>query len=110
MMVKPGYIILLIILIGNAVMSQSKGTATLSGKVVDAKTIAPVEYANIILMDTLTNKMVTGVVSDSNGFFKIKDIPSGTYFVEYSFIGYEKQRTKVFSIGKKRTNFDLGEL
>ena len=58
------------------------------------KILTPVEYANIVLFDTVTRSMVTGVVSDSNGLFRIKDIPPGNYYIEYSFIGYAKQRTK----------------
>ncbi len=102
--------LLFMIILANATMAQNKGAGTISGKVFDAKNLTTVEYANIVLSDTATHAMVTGVVSDSNGFFRIRDIPPGDYYIEYSFIGYVKQRTKVLTISKKRTNFDLGEL
>ena len=103
------FILLLTILVSGT-MAQTKGAGIISGKIVDAKNPAPVEYANIVLFDTVTQSMVTGVVSDSNGFFRIKDIPMGNYYIEYSFIGYAKQRTRTLTISKNRTKFDLGEL
>jgi outer membrane receptor protein involved in Fe transport len=90
--------------------AQNKMPGIITGKVMDSKTLAPVEYANIVVLDTLTKKMVTGVVTDSTGHFRIVNVPFGTYFVDYSFIGYSKQRTKAFTIGLKKTKADLGTL
>ena len=101
---------MLMTILACGMMAQTRGIGIISGKVVDAKNLAPIEYANIILYDTTTSSMVTGVVSDSNGFFIIKDIPPGNYYIEYTFIGYAKQRTKALTISKKKTNFKLGEL
>ena len=109
-MIRSVFVIVLMILFENAIMSQNRGTATISGKVADAKTLAPIEYANIVLLDTVTHSMVTGVVSDSNGSFNLKNILPGNYWIEYSFIGYDKQRTKVITINRKKTFYDLGEL
>jgi hypothetical protein len=107
---RPIFFVLLITLLVDSVMAQTRSTGTISGKIVDAKNITPIEYANIILVDTTKRLMVTGAVSDSNGFFRLKEIPAGNYYIEYSFIGYEKKRTKTLTISKKRTNFNLGEL
>jgi outer membrane receptor protein involved in Fe transport len=105
--ILPG---LFVTLCGWTTMSQTIGGGVISGKVVDAKNLTPIEYANIVLFDSATHSMITGVVSDSNGSFRIKDIPIGHYYLEYSFIGYAKQRTNVLTISKKRTKFDLGEM
>jgi outer membrane receptor protein involved in Fe transport len=78
--------------------------------VIDAHSLKPVEYANMILLDTLTKKMVTGMISDSNGLFKITNVPVGIYLVEYSFIGYEKQRSGPVVISKKSPKADMGTL
>lgn len=82
----------------------------MTGRIMNSQSQSPVEYANIILTDTLTKAMVTGIVSDSNGYFKMSNIPFGTYFVEYSFIGYEKQRTKAITLSRKHPRTDLGDL
>ncbi len=93
-----------------SLFSQNKGAGTVKGQVIDSGTDNPVEYANIVLRDTIMHSMVNGVVSDSNGFFNMKDIPYGTFYIEYSFIGYEKQKTKTFSISRKNPGKDLGEI
>ena len=109
-MIRSILIILIITILASGTMAQTRGAGIISGKVVDAKNLAPIEYANIVLMDTVTHSMITGTVSDSNGFFRIKDIPTGRYYIEYSFIGYTKQRSRVLTISNKRTRIDLGEL
>jgi outer membrane receptor protein involved in Fe transport len=110
MLTRSIFLILLTTILATGVISQNKGPGIISGIVTDAKNQSPVEYANIVLFDTLTHSMVTGVVSDSNGYFRIKDIPPGNYFIEYSFIGYAKQRTNTLTISRKRIKYDLGEL
>ena len=86
------------------------GTGVISGKIIDTKNLEPVEYANIVLYDTVKNAMVSGVVSDSNGLFRLNDIPFGHYFIEYSFIGYAKQRSKILSLSRRNSRIDLGAL
>jgi outer membrane receptor protein involved in Fe transport len=103
-------LILLHITCSVVLFSQNKNPGIVSGRVTDAQTNTPVEYANIVLRDTVTHSMLNGVVSDSNGFFTMKDVAFGTFYLEYSFIGYEKQKTKTFILSKKHPKADLGEL
>lgn len=93
-----------------SLFSQNKNPGAVSGRVMDLQTNSPVEYANIVLRDTINHMMVGGMVSDSSGNFKLKDVPLGTYYIEYSFIGYEKQRSKTFVLTRKHTKSDLGVL
>lgn len=90
--------------------AQTRGPGTISGRVLDTQSKAPVEYANIVLLDTTKLVMVSGIVSDSNGFFRLEKIPFGTYFLEYSFIGYEKKRSKAIVIARNKTRVEVGEL
>ena len=90
--------------------SQARYPGTVSGRIIDSQTRLPIEYANIILRDTITKNMVQGIVSDSTGSFRINDVPAGSYFVEYSFIGYKKQQTKAVTIGRKNPKVSLGVL
>ncbi|MEM6721884.1 MAG: outer membrane beta-barrel protein [Bacteroidota bacterium] len=64
----------------------------ISGEVKDASN-APIEFANIVLMDQ-ENKLVTGVVSDNFGRFRLS-VNSGTYKLMISFIGYEKLQENI---------------
>jgi outer membrane receptor protein involved in Fe transport len=103
-------LILFIIIEAIPVFSADNNPGIVTGRVMDKQTRTPVEYANILLYDTTTHKMVNGVVSDSNGYFKMKDIPFGVFYVEYSFIGYEKQKTRTFVLSRKQPTADLGEI
>ncbi len=103
-------IVLLFLVIPLSLLSQIKNPGMVSGRVMEQQTRTPVEYANIVLRDTVNHKMVTGVVSDSNGYFRMKDVPPGSYYLEYTFIGYEKQRSKTFSITRKQPQYELGVL
>lgn len=103
-------LIILWIVIPVSISAQSRNTGSISGKVMDPKGINPVEYANVLLIDTASGTMVTGIVTDSNGFFRLDKVPWGTYFVEYSFIGYEKQRSKAIMVDRKNPSVGLGVL
>ena len=106
-------IVILIALIFSSLVSHVQGqmgTGVISGKIIDKKNLEPIEYANVVLYDTVKTAMVSGVVSDSNGIFRLKDIPFGHYYIEYSFIGYAKQRTRILNVSRRNSRIDLGEL
>jgi len=103
-------VLLLLLPLSFMLFSQSKEPCTITGRIIDRETGGPVEYANIVLRDTVNHKMVTGIVSDSNGYFRLKDVPFGTFYLEYSFIGYEKQRSAVITLSKKHVKTDMGDL
>ena len=56
---------------------------SISGQIVDMDTHQPLPGANIILENT-----ELGAAADLNGFFKINNIPSGSYTISVSMIGY----------------------
>ena len=91
-------------------LAQSRNAGTIAGKIFDNSNRVPVEYANVVLMDSASRKMVSGAVSDSSGNFRLEKVSFGTYYIEYSFIGYEKQRSKMFSVNRKKLNVNLGML
>ncbi len=93
-----------------AVLAQNSGNGIITGRVIDIQAGTPVEYANIILLDTATAKLVAGVVSDSSGLFRMNNVPMGTFFLEYSFIGYVRQRTKAITLTRKNPRLNLGDL
>ena len=91
-------------------MSQTRYPGVVSGRILDIHSRTPVEYANILLLDTLTGEIVTGIVSDSNGCFRMDNVPFGAFVAEYSFIGYAKNRTLPVVISRKIPVVDMGEL
>jgi outer membrane receptor protein involved in Fe transport len=90
--------------------AQVRTNGVISGKIIDAATKLPVEYANVVLLDSLTHSMAGGIVTDSTGLFRLQNVRPGIYIVEYSFIGYRKQRTPPVFISVKKLKADLGQL
>ena len=63
---------------------------TLTGKVVDAKTNQPLEYATIVLKNTKSKK-ITGGITDTKGLFNIK-IQKGNYEISIEFISFKSKK------------------
>ena len=59
------------------------------GTVVDAISSVPISNAHIKLNDSF------GVVSDENGRFELSGLPSGTYLLEVSCVGFKSFKNKL---------------
>lgn len=90
------------------VPEAGKGNAKLIGAVIDGETNQPVEFANVAIINPETQKPVDGTVCDDKGKFSINKIPTGTYTVVISFIGYESQNIEGVIIPEKREEINLG--
>ena len=88
--------------------SSDKGK--IEGKVVNKEEKAPVEFANILIMNPADSSMVTGGLTDMNGEFQIKDVPIGEYYVVINFIGYEKKMISGISVNRQNSSVDLGNI
>ena len=66
----------------------------------------PIPYANVFLKQTKL-----GTTTDENGFFFLKNIPSGTFTIIISSIGYKSKSAKIKLSGNKKIikNFYLNE-
>jgi outer membrane receptor protein involved in Fe transport len=78
-----------------------KGNGKISGTVIDAANNQPVEFANVALIDSKTQKPIDGSVCDDKGTFTINKIAEGTYAVSITFIGYETATINNIVIDKK---------
>lgn len=81
----------------------------LYGKLVDAKTNAPVEYASVALLRAADSSVATGMLSKPNGDFNFPEIPFGKYIMKVNFIGYETVY-KTVSLTGKNNNIDIGNI
>jgi outer membrane cobalamin receptor len=61
----------------------------IKGLVYDSFGSEPMEFSTIALKETTDSTLVNGAITDVNGFFRLKDVPQGNYFLEISFMGYE---------------------
>ena len=63
----------------------------IQGSVIDSLSLFPLEYASVSLIELEHNELVTGGLTDKNGFLNITEIPLGRYVAVVEFIGYEKK-------------------
>lgn len=92
------YIYLIIFLIIGS-LSTNAQSFELSGSLVD-NSGSPVPFANILVLKSKDSTLVKGGLTDSEGRYKITNIPTGTYFVKASFIGYQEANSPTFELNK----------
>jgi outer membrane receptor protein involved in Fe transport len=87
--------------------SAPKGSAKISGYVIDSSVSKAVEYASIALMTKADKKIVDGAICDDKGKFSLTRIATGEYILSVSFMGYQTKKVEV-SIINKNDEIDLG--
>lgn len=80
------------------------------GKVLDAQSNKPVEYASVSILSTRDSSLVGGGVTEANGYFKITELPMGKHYAIINFIGYENLNTQPFVIDRSNMEVGLGNL
>jgi ferric enterobactin receptor len=86
---KYFYLFIILISLSLSAFAQSKGTIT--GKIIDATTKQPVDYATISIYKAGSASPFNGASSDNRGSFKVNNIADGTYKVTVDFLGYQRQ-------------------
>jgi len=82
---------------------------SLYGKLVDATTNAPVEYASVAVLRSADSSVLTGMLSKPNGDFNFPDIAYGKYLLKVNFIGYTTVY-KTVVLNDKNSSIDIGNL
>jgi outer membrane receptor protein involved in Fe transport len=82
---------------------------TLSGQVKDAKDKSPLPYVNVVLKKQADSNLVQGTISSEEGRFVLSGIPSGTYLIEISYLGYKIFRREQL-VGKLSAFLDIGTI
>jgi outer membrane receptor protein involved in Fe transport len=90
----------------NSFYAQNK-TIEITGKVIEANTKLPIEYATISVIDKSTNNPITGTVSNLDGNFSV-NTESNNFYIEISYMGYTTKTFKTFTISKD--GIDLKEV
>lgn len=97
---------ILLVLLLCCFFSFAQNSIVLSGKIINDKTIAPIESATVYLMHSKDSAVVEYTISDKNGLFKLETKASAENLIfKISAEGYQE-----FSeiIEKKTKNIDLG--
>ena len=85
-------------------MGQNGGDSiTVSGKIIEAETNQPLEYATISFISRAENKIIGGGISDFQGEFRIKTTP-GVYDIQIEYFSFEAVTKSNINL-KQDTNF-----
>lgn len=98
--------ILLSLFIFLGALNMSLAQIEIRGKVRDAESGKPLEFANVALLDPQDSTVITGAMTETNGDFTIQASP-GNFLVRVGFIGYRHQYRTV-EVGNEAQN--LGNL
>lgn len=81
-------------------------THTISGKIIDAITHKPIDYATVIFKNTNSGDIVFGGITNQRGNFSII-VKKGTYDVTVEFVSY---KTKKINISDINRDFNVGTI
>jgi len=89
---KVFFICTVLFLFISSTFSQQKSNHAdifqVSGKVLEAVSKQPIEYATISIINDSTKKVINGAVTDKKGNFIIEKIYKGKYIIRVEFLGY----------------------
>ncbi|TDW47205.1 outer membrane receptor protein involved in Fe transport [Flavobacterium sp. 270] len=93
-------------LLGVMATAKAQNAGTVSGKITEKSNNAPISYATVSIKDN--GKQVTGVNTDDNGDFSIKNLALKNYTIEIQYIGFRKYiGTIVLSENKKTSTVNV---
>ena len=93
--ISPYFHLLLLLLCAQTVLGQSSPHIT--GRLIDTDKNA-IEYANIALYQSADSSMTKVTTSNEQGLFEFRNIVSGSYYLEASFVGYNDYRSEVLDV------------
>lgn len=91
-------------------MNAAAKNGKITGKIIDSETKEPMEYANVSVFRKQDSKLVTGSITNVSGAFVIADLPYGAYYVEASFIGFDKTTVNDIKLISTATTADVGTI
>ncbi|MBL4559582.1 MAG: TonB-dependent receptor [Labilibaculum sp.] len=79
----------------------------IKGIVMDNAMDTPVEYATVSVYTMADSSLIDGTITNKNGAFELTKLKPGKYYVEITFIGYNKAVVRNIPIEKSRKLADL---
>lgn len=90
--------------------AQQQRLGSVTGSIIEKTTNSPLEFATVIIKSNTDSTSSQGTVTGKKGEFTFKSLAYGDYRLIYSFIGFDKVETPVFSLNAKRSKIDVGKL
>jgi hypothetical protein len=97
---KKSAIIFLLIL--ETVLGFGQATQNIRGTLTDQASKSPVPFASVILLNT---DPIIGTTTDSDGNFKLENVPVGRYDLQVSFVGYDPVLIKELVVSSSKETY-----
>ncbi len=96
----------------NPMASRMGNIGRVYGKIVDATTKKPVEFASVVIVRSMGTKdsILGGGLTLENGDFNIEKLPFGPLKVKVSFVGYLEFKKTFMLVPPDNAELDLGDL
>ena len=88
------------------VQGMAMANNRINGRVVDDNDTSPLIGATVVLSDE-SGKQVLGVTTDTNGCFELKEVMTGNYTLQCSYVGYD---TFTLVLKQLERNTNLGKI
>ncbi|WP_163407726.1 TonB-dependent receptor domain-containing protein [Flavobacterium ajazii] len=75
-------------LLGVIATANAQNSGTVSGKIIEKSNNSPISYATVSIKEN--GKVISGVNTDDNGDFTIKNLALKSYTIEIQYIGFRK--------------------
>ncbi len=85
-------------------------SGVIKGKIVEASSNTPVEYATVSLYTAADSAMVDGMISDNNGGFEFTKVKEGQYNVIVRFMGFRKVLIDGILVSQDKPVSNLGTI
>lgn len=99
---KQFFLMMSMLLVQSTVIAGNK----ITGMVIDDDDSSALIGATVVLYDE-NHQLITGVTTNSDGLFLIKEIKSGSYILQCSYVGYDNYTISLNPLNKQ---MDLGEI
>lgn len=92
------------------VEGAAQGVGVIKGILVDSLTGQPLEYVAVALRRGNFTKVVNGAITDEKGAFRLEAIPTGSYKLTFTFVGYENKTLLKVDISATNSEFNCKKI
>ena len=104
------FFFLLLFSAGAIAQNNTNNDNKISGKIIDAVTKQPVDFATVSIYRQGSKSPFNGTSTDPKGNFKIENLAPGDYFLTVDFIGYKQQKIEHVIVNNTVKNLSLGNI
>lgn len=94
-------------LVSHVLFAQRNQSVSISGIVKDAELNVPLPFVTVFVSNTSSGEVLTGQITNEQGYFQLSELPVGTYELKVQFIGY-KVHSEALELSLGQSEVDLG--